>query len=168
MSLQAMLACRNCLRRTCSAVLRSTDTKPRLGRVIPVFQQQRKTYATAVLEKQTPAQEPVPATGLTESGAGPKKKGAVSPKKLQWIVNQHLMHLNDPYNVANHVRERLVANAYDETLLLVQTASKDMKVTVSWNHLIDHLLRKQRLHAAVKLFNDVSVTWCVRKIFVRD
>jgi len=78
------------------------------------------------------------------------------------------MHLNDPYNVANHVRERLVANAYDETLLLVQTASKDMKVTVSWNHLIDHLLRKQRLHAAVKLFNDVSVTWCVRKIFVRD
>ncbi|KAH7354095.1 pentatricopeptide repeat protein [Plectosphaerella cucumerina] len=80
-------------------------------------------------------------------------------KKLRFAVGKHLERLNDPWNIAQHVERTLRQTGdsrFDEVLLLVQTASKNTPVTVSWNHLIDHHFKMKRLRPAIKLFNEMK------------
>ena len=77
-------------------------------------------------------------------------------KQLEFAVGKHLQYLKDPLKIAEHVQATLAKDRYDEALLLVRTASRDTKVTVSWNHLIDYLMKQQRLNAAIKLYNEMK------------
>lgn len=77
--------------------------------------------------------------------------------KLRRTVKKHLSNSSDPYIIAQHVETILKKDQYDEALLLTQQASKDQNVVVAWNHLIGYQLEKQRLKAAMKLYNDVSL-----------
>ncbi|KAH8895084.1 hypothetical protein GQ53DRAFT_779867 [Thozetella sp. PMI_491] len=143
-------ACRACLRRTLRSLWGANVpvAQASLLRAPTSHQRQRQPYSTAT----TRAQSPEPA--LITRALKPKPEP--SAKKLEWITNKHLEHLDDQYNIANHVLKTLERGAYEEALLLTQKASKDKKVTVSWNHLIDFQLKSKKLHAAVKLYNDAS------------
>ena len=77
--------------------------------------------------------------------------------KLERNVRYTLKNMDDPYQVAQHVRQILGKGSYDEALLLTQTASRSMNAVVSWNHLIDYNLENQQLKQAIKLFNDVRL-----------
>ncbi len=144
-----MFACRACTRRTVRALLgsRPADIQTASLRTAAVSLSRQQTYATAPAGVQG-----ADSAALVDSSA----KSERSPKKLQWIANKHLQYLDDPYNIADHVLKILERDQYDEALVLTQEASKDKKVVVSWNHLINYQLRNQRLHAAVKLYNEVS------------
>ncbi|ROT42792.1 hypothetical protein SODALDRAFT_326956 [Sodiomyces alkalinus F11] len=84
--------------------------------------------------------------------------GEKTSRKLRHAVKKHLEHMHNSFTIAKHVERTLRKNPerFEETLLLVQTASKDHGCTVAWNHLIDHQLQSQRLRAAVRLFNDMK------------
>jgi pentatricopeptide repeat protein len=78
-------------------------------------------------------------------------------QKLQAAVKKQLSLAQDPFHIAQHVSQALARGSFDEALLMTRTASRNKKVEVSWNHLIDYQMKNRRLHAAVKLYNEVRI-----------
>jgi pentatricopeptide repeat protein len=76
-------------------------------------------------------------------------------KKLQAAVKKRLELFPDPYHIAQHVSKALEKGSFDEALMMARMASRNAKVEVSWNHLIDYQLKNKRLHAAIKIYNEV-------------
>lgn len=91
--------------------------------------------------------------GAGRDGDEPGKKKY--EKKLEWVVMKHLEHLYDPYHIAQHVSKALARGSFDEALMMTRIASREGKVEVSWNHLIDYQMKNKRLNAAIKLYNEV-------------
>ncbi|KAL5877733.1 hypothetical protein ACKVWC_006879 [Pyricularia oryzae] len=79
-------------------------------------------------------------------------------KSLDYAVRRHLEFLGDDrFKIAKHVSTTLQRDAFDEALHLVRKISRaDRDYMVSWNHLISHLFEKQRLNAAIKLYNEAK------------
>ncbi|KAK0623622.1 hypothetical protein B0T14DRAFT_602167 [Immersiella caudata] len=78
-------------------------------------------------------------------------------QKIEFAVKKHLQYLSkDPFKIQEHVLRILEKGNFEEALLLVRKASRDTKITVSWNHLIDYEMKNQRLHAAIKLYNEMK------------
>ena len=80
-------------------------------------------------------------------------------KRLNKAVNAHLDRMNDdPYTIGKYVERALARGAFEEAHLLVvkATSRTDHQLTVSWNALIDHMLKEDRIKDAIKLYNDVS------------
>lgn len=75
--------------------------------------------------------------------------------QLRNLEREYKNYLQNPYKLAIAVRQRLDKDRYAEAVMLARRASKDGQVVVSWNYLIDYLFKKQRLQAAIKLFNEV-------------
>lgn len=76
--------------------------------------------------------------------------------RLRRATKKELQLTTDPYHIAQNVAKKLEDKQFDKALMLVQAASKDKQVVVSWNHLIEHQFQNQKLHVAIRLFNDVS------------
>ncbi|TLD05140.1 uncharacterized protein PgNI_09831 [Pyricularia grisea] len=98
---------------------------------------------------------------LGEHKKDPKRKLAGSRNlhdSINYAVRKHLKFLGDDrFKIANHVLSTLERDAFDEALQLVRKISKaDRDYMVSWNHLISHLFEKQRLNAAIKLYNEAK------------
>jgi pentatricopeptide repeat protein len=150
-----MFICRSCWTRTLGA-LRSrplTSTAVLSWQSIGTVVKRRATFAAAQAKTRDYA------SGQSEVNSSIQDAQALTAqkeeKRLNWITRKQLEHLHDPYHIAQHVEKTLGKGAFDEAVHLVRQASRDMSVTVSWNHLIDYLLKQQRLHAAIKLFNEV-------------
>ena len=79
----------------------------------------------------------------------------LTKNELRNLEREYKNYLRNPYKLANSIRNRLDKNRYEEALVLARRASKDGQAVVSWNLVIDYTFRKQRLHAAIKLFNEV-------------
>ncbi|KAK3296279.1 uncharacterized protein B0H64DRAFT_322754 [Chaetomium fimeti] len=77
-------------------------------------------------------------------------------RKLASNIKRHLSLTPDPYHIAQSVAGMLEKERFDEALMMARMASRNNKVEVSWNHLIDYQLKNQRLHAAVKLYNEMK------------
>ncbi|PHH62524.1 hypothetical protein CDD81_6910 [Ophiocordyceps australis] len=71
-------------------------------------------------------------------------------------VARHMSRMDDPWHIANQVQIILANGGFDEALMLVQKFSARMQVVVSWNHVIDHLLKQQKIKEAIKLYNDMK------------
>ncbi len=82
-------------------------------------------------------------------------------KKLEAAVRKRLDLFPDPFHIAQHVTAALEKGSFDEALLMTRLASRKAKVEVSWNHLIDYQLKNKRLHAAIKLYNEVRTRSCL-------
>jgi pentatricopeptide repeat protein len=68
---------------------------------------------------------------------------------------RELRHLQDPLELAHFVKNELRKGKEAEMWQLVRMASHSMQCIVSWNHLIDHYLSKERVGEALKVYNDV-------------
>ncbi|KAK4043278.1 hypothetical protein C8A01DRAFT_32595 [Parachaetomium inaequale] len=77
-------------------------------------------------------------------------------KRLEASVKRQLSLTTDPYHIALHVARVLEKGNFDEALMTARMASRNTKVEVSWNHLIDYQMKNRRLHAAVKLYNEMK------------
>lgn len=150
-----MFICRACARRATTGLLRpgvaadlSLRRSPRpLSTASNVRQQ-----ATAFADLEEALDDTVPQIPRTEQA----EKKLKPSQNLDWIVRKHLETLKNPFKIAAHVKQTLAKNKYDEALALTREASKKAQCTVSWNHLIDYQMQQQRLHAAIKVFNEVS------------
>ena len=85
--------------------------------------------------------------GIRPSKASPYSKLNLA-LEIRW--------LKDPARLADHTVQLLRGDDHLKALELVSLASKDMKCTVSWNHLIDYEMSKARVSSAIKLYNEVS------------
>ncbi|KAI8964098.1 hypothetical protein F5Y11DRAFT_317228 [Daldinia sp. FL1419] len=74
----------------------------------------------------------------------------------EWAAQKQLQYLQDPLHLANFVRNTLKKDNADDALLITRKASKDSKVTVSWNHIINYHLQKGKLHFGIKLYNEMK------------
>jgi hypothetical protein len=69
---------------------------------------------------------------------------------------RELQHLQDPLELATFVKSELRKGKEAEMWQLVRMASHSMQCVVSWNHVIDHYLAKERVSDALKVYNDVG------------
>ncbi|KAF2799943.1 hypothetical protein K505DRAFT_264713 [Melanomma pulvis-pyrius CBS 109.77] len=69
---------------------------------------------------------------------------------------KELQYLSDPLELASFVKKELMKDKAAEMLQLVQMASHSMQAVVSWNHLIDYHLAKQRVSQAMKIYNEMK------------
>lgn len=67
-----------------------------------------------------------------------------------------LRHLQDPLELATFVKRELAKGKATEMLQLVRMASHSMECIVSWNHIIDHYLAKERVNDALKVYNEMK------------
>ncbi|OIW33716.1 hypothetical protein CONLIGDRAFT_666970 [Coniochaeta ligniaria NRRL 30616] len=149
-----MFICRACCRRALSSTL---VTHPIPSRLCSASQ------ATNAFRSLDSSRNLATAAATTPNAALPRENEATSvsttnsrDKAIRWKVKKHLEFLDNNYKIAEHVERTLEREDYDEALLLVREATRKGDVTVSWNHLIGYLMRKQRLHAAVKLYNEMK------------
>ncbi|KAK8090261.1 hypothetical protein PG997_005222 [Apiospora hydei] len=152
-----MFTCRACTRRLLTAVvdhaLAAEPTSNALRRSIistTSTQQQTRSFAAATTAVERTKQQ---------DGEEEEDKPVMSKKDtkaLEWSVNKQLEYLSDPFHIANQVQAILDKNRFDEAKLMVLKASKGKNIAVSWNHLIDYEMRRQKLHSGIKLFNEMK------------
>lgn len=82
-----------------------------------------------------------------------KKKALDKAKRA---MKKELQYMKDPYHIADNVLKKLKQNDFDRALLLTREASKDKQCVVSWNHCIEYQFKNHKLHAAIKLFNEMK------------
>ncbi|CAI4211830.1 unnamed protein product [Parascedosporium putredinis] len=148
-----MLARQHCVRQACrsgfaSAIahrpLRLAAIAP--GRGIVTAAKTRKQVGVAgILDvNNTPTIVPI------------KDSTQLDKAQLKNLTVEYNYGLQDPWKLSNAVISRLRRDRLAEAQGLVRIASKDMQVPASWNQLIDYQLKHQRLHAALKLFNEMK------------
>ncbi|KAH6604018.1 dna-directed dna polymerase [Trichoderma cornu-damae] len=141
-------SCAACLRRAAQASSRGKATSiwtgPGILPALPLRAARR--YASVADAPRSLALEPV------ASDVSRKK----DQERLERIVKKQLEHMADPWKIAQYVEDALAKDRFDEALLLTKTAGRDGQVVVAWNHLINHLLGKQQLRNAIKLYNDMK------------
>ncbi|KAK3313780.1 hypothetical protein B0H66DRAFT_361018 [Apodospora peruviana] len=151
-----MFVCRACMRKGLGVLRNTREVEARLLsslRAVPSHAPRRLAFATDT--------SPVEHVG-NESALPPRTRhvdeSEDSPdmKRLDWVVNKHLQYLKDPFDIAAHIKKTLEKNRYHEALHLTRKASRTTKLTVGWNHLIDYQMKEQRLHAAIKLYNEMK------------
>ncbi|KAI0010277.1 hypothetical protein F4779DRAFT_578230 [Xylariaceae sp. FL0662B] len=138
-----MFVCRACFTRAFTT-LRTHKSATTLQPIFNSILSRRQRYATAPISVESPKQPPK------------RRPDRPSQRLRKWAATKQLQYLKDPLHIAEYVKKTLDKDNYDEAALIVRKASKDTKVSVSWNHLIDYLLKKGRLHAALKLFNEMK------------
>lgn len=156
-----MLSCRACLRHSLIPLLKPRAPAP--ATLAQRFRLPRYTrpYTTDTAPPPTSRDAFLDGSGhsLEQEAQGDSIADKKRQQKLRFAVRKHLEHLHDSYTIAQHVERTLRATGdsrFDETLLLVQTASREHSCTVAWNHLLDHQLKMNRLRPAIKLFNEMK------------
>jgi pentatricopeptide repeat protein len=74
---------------------------------------------------------------------------------------RELRYLQDPLDLAQFVKAELNKDKVVEMKQLVQMASHSMSCVVSWNHIIDYYLAKEKVNDALKVYNDVCMVQAV-------
>ncbi|KAI1155062.1 hypothetical protein F4825DRAFT_460047 [Nemania diffusa] len=83
-------------------------------------------------------------------------KASALGRSAQWAARKELQYLGDPLHIANRIRIALHKGDFELAADITRQASKTLPVTVSWNHLIDYQLENGRMHAALKLYNEMK------------
>lgn len=164
-----MIECPACLRRSLAAPTRlrlstrnlhhvaSTSATaavegPRLVRFAngSVGQGTDKSYkrSTLALRLNTSVKAARTRTSVDEADQKPSRR-------VERAIREELKWLQDPLKLAERVRATLQRNDEDKALALVRAASKSMDCVVSWNHIIDHIMRQGKTRIGQKLYNEV-------------
>ncbi|KAI6092638.1 hypothetical protein F4821DRAFT_224529 [Hypoxylon rubiginosum] len=148
-----MFTCKACLRRAFASLINPsprpyrTSTIPRPIYVSTQSRRHKTTYAEAGAPVETTKQDEAPGKDL--------KLQRVSQSQ-DWAAQKQLQYLKDPLYIAQHVSKTLEKDNFEEAALVTRKASRNTKVIVSWNHLIDYQLRHDKLHAGIKLYNEMK------------
>lgn len=162
-----MFICRACTKRVSINLLRR----------LPVVEGQgtapSRTFATSSVSRQLPASDhqnlssdwgELDAATEKEQDKEPTNHGNKAAEKqkalekLKWATRKELQYTADPFHIAENVAKKLQEADFEKALMLTREASKDKQVVVSWNHLLSYEFDNQKLHAAIKLYNEVSLS----------
>lgn len=67
-----------------------------------------------------------------------------------------LRYLKDPLKLSDHIKYTLRCDKPEKALDLCRLASKSMNCVVSWNIVIDWLMRKYKVNDAIKVYNEMK------------
>ncbi|KAK3357191.1 hypothetical protein B0T25DRAFT_538508 [Lasiosphaeria hispida] len=148
-----MFVCRSCVRRTLSPT--AAESRLLVQPLQGTSTQRSFSGDSYTSPSLAPGKEKVAPTPPVDK-SDPTAVAPRRAKDLQWIVKKHLQYLKDPLLIAEHILATLAKGKFDEALEVTRAASRDTAVSVSWNHLIDYQMKNQRLHAAVKLYNEMK------------
>lgn len=146
-----MFVCRACARRASNSVLRQIPNADSRLAVLP------RQFATSSFLRQGQDQE----DGFAQFEAAVERQKTPEDKqkaldRARRAMKKELQYTTDPYHIADNVVKKLKENDFDKALLLTREASKDKQCVVSWNHCIEYQFKNNKLHAAIKLFNEVG------------
>jgi pentatricopeptide repeat protein len=71
-------------------------------------------------------------------------------------LDMELRYLKDPLKLSEHVKYTLRCNKPNKALDLCRLASKTMSCVVSWNAVIDWLMRANKINEALKVYNEMK------------
>ena len=74
-------------------------------------------------------------------------------------LETELKYLQDPVKLAERVHGLLAQGKVQRALQLLKLASRDRSCTVSWNHVINHEMKQGRTASALKIYNDVRLSF---------
>lgn len=141
--------------------LYETSTHPSTGSSTEPVVRKTNTDATIPSEvhklhnkKENPWKESAVAANQKKA----EKAALTSPPLSERDYNnrkRELQYLQDPLELADFVNKQLGRGKVTEMLQLVRMASRSMQCIVSWNHIIDHYLAKERISDALKVYNEV-------------
>lgn len=77
-------------------------------------------------------------------------------ERMRRATKIELQLASDPYHIAENVAMTLKRGEFEKALLFTRGASRDKQCVVSWNHLIEHEFKNNKLHSALKLYQEVS------------
>ena len=100
---------------------------------------------------------------LDVSPLSAEEEAKIVAKRAQQKIRRNIrlseQYLDDPWHLGQHVERVLANDRFDEAYQLVQNASRQKQVEVSWNHLIEYQLRKDQVKTAFKIYNDVRSSY---------
>ncbi|KAI0526472.1 hypothetical protein F5B22DRAFT_159488 [Xylaria bambusicola] len=160
-----MFTCRECLRRAFNSSSRagipknlsaSHSSLPPLSATTKASRPNKK-YSTVATAQELTADETRSdvAHDPTRKDHGDNKPSVLG-RSAKWAARKELEYLNDALHIANRVAAALNKDDFEVAAQITRQASKDKNVIVSWNHLIDYQLRNGRIHAAMKLYNEMK------------
>ena len=182
-----MLICHACIRRCLQTLIGESNlASTSRGSALTANHAKRRNYTSKAIEQSprprhqnTADRGPSYASHKPENGF---KSGAVSTSynRQKWLesrgviplhkqterqtddllMKKQLRYLKDPLKLAEHVRKILRDDDFESALALVRTASRDTQCIVSWNHLIDWQLSRQKMNGAIKTYNEVFISSC--------
>jgi pentatricopeptide repeat protein len=95
----------------------------------------------------------VPTTPRTQQLSKRSKSVDQENKKSLEI---ELRYLKDPLKLSEHVKYTLKCEKPEKALDLCRLASKTMSCVVSWNAVIDYLMKKWKVNEALKVYNEMK------------
>lgn len=95
----------------------------------------------------------VPTTPRTQQLSKRSKSVDQENKKSLEI---ELRYLKDPLKLSEHVKYTLKCDKPEKALDLCRLASKTMSCVVSWNAVIDYLMKKWKVNEALKVYNEMK------------
>ncbi|KAI1769075.1 hypothetical protein GGR53DRAFT_277749 [Hypoxylon sp. FL1150] len=148
-----MFTCKACLRKAFASLVNPAPRPyrtPTIPRPYYVSTQSRR-YKTTNAEASTRVEN-------TEQDGAPEEDYTLRrvSKAQDWAAQKQLQYLKDPLHIAQYVSKTLGEDNFEEAALITRKASKNTKVVVSWNHLIKYQLQHDKIHAAVKLYNEMK------------
>ncbi|GAB7363136.1 hypothetical protein MBLNU230_g3424t1 [Neophaeotheca triangularis] len=164
-----MFECRACLLRSIRAI--AAESLPRQSRSLALFTPTltslpRRRHATTV--------HPSPSADLAayrrsakkddgDDDQPPTEKESVGGQREKGIAIQNekdlkleLRYLKDPMKLADHVHYTLRCEKPDKAVDLCRVASRSMECIVSWNHVIDWNMKRNRIPEALKIYNEMK------------
>lgn len=81
--------------------------------------------------------------------------GLIKNTSITRSAKRELTWLQDPRKLADRVEKLLDSKSIEQALTLTRLASKDMRCTVSWNHILNHHLKHLGPRPAWTLYNEV-------------
>ncbi|KAJ9151741.1 Pentatricopeptide repeat protein [Pleurostoma richardsiae] len=151
-----MFLCRSCARRASAALSHKVSAAEVRALGISSTTVRRNHAAPAFTKLEEAAAAAGEDAGQTDQSLAVTKDSKRGEKQLAWVVRKHLEHMKDPYKIAQHVENTLRKDRFEEALAVTREASKGAQCVVSWNHLIEYHLQHQRLHAGIKLYNEMK------------
>ncbi|EGX89164.1 pentatricopeptide repeat protein [Cordyceps militaris CM01] len=79
-----------------------------------------------------------------------------SKKSSTRAVVKQLEFISDPWVLGKYIEDLLAKDKFEDALKTVELASKNMDTVVSWNHLIDYLLKQQQIKRAMATYNNMK------------
>ncbi|KAF3064564.1 putative pentatricopeptide repeat protein [Daldinia childiae] len=148
-----MFTCKSCKRKAFSTLINPTfRLQNTLATVQPIYtpalSRRHRKYTTTTAPANVSQQD-----GYQDNPKA-KRKQTISPQ--EWAAQKQLQYLKDPLHIQDYVRKTLERGNFDDAMLITKKASKNSVVTVSWNHLIGYVMQQGKLHAGIKLYNDMK------------
>lgn len=173
-SLNTMLECRSCALRCMRAIAgdAASARQPLQQRLLltpQLHQRPSRRAASTSATQQSDIGDAFDEVEFDEMSAKAPERAVVTPRQHQLTkrakgveienkkaLETELRWLKDPLKLSDHVKYTLRCEKPEKALDLCRLASKTMSCVVSWNAVIDWLMKNRKINEAIKVYNEMK------------